>query len=169
MNTSMKILSQGSRVVIIGGGPGGTACALALRRKAAERGIQLQITLIEGKQFIDEKHYNQCVGVLSPPLPSLLEEELGIEFPLNLCQVGIQGYVLHSSAEQIKLAGDDGDSYALRRVQFDQYMLEMVKDRGITVFPARAVDLEFHSDRVIVYTESLPLDADVVVGAFCLD
>jgi flavin-dependent dehydrogenase len=165
----MKILSQGSRVVIIGGGPGGTACALALHRKAAERGILLQITLIEGKQFIDEKHYNQCVGVLSPPLPSLLEEELGIEFPLNLCQVEIQGYVLHSSAEQIKLEGDDGDSYALRRVQFDQYMLEMVKDRGINVFPARAVDLEFHDDRVIVYTESLPIEADVVVGAFGLD
>jgi len=169
LNTSMKILTQGSRVVIIGGGPGGTACALALHRKAAERGIQLQITLIEGKQFIDEKHYNQCVGVLSPPLPSLLEEELGIEFPLNLCQVGIQGYVLHSSGEQITLEGDDEESYALRRVQFDKYMLEMVKDRGINVFPARAVDLEFHPDRVIVYTESLPLEADVVVGAFGLD
>jgi flavin-dependent dehydrogenase len=165
----MEILAQGSRVVIIGGGPGGSACALALQRKAAELGIKLQITLIEGKQFLDEKHYNQCVGVLSPPLPSLLEEDLGIPFPLHLCQVEIQGYVLHSSAEQIKLAGDDGDSYALRRVQFDQYMLEMVKDRGINVFPARAVDLEFHPDRVIVYTESLPLEADVVVGAFGLD
>ena len=169
MNTSMKILAQGSRVVIIGGGPGGSACALALQRKAAELGIKLQITLVEGKQFLDEKHYNQCVGVLSPPLPSLLEEDLGIPFPLHLCQVEIQGYVLHSSAEQIKLAGDDGDSYALRRVQFDQYMLEMVKDRGINVFPARAVDLEFHDDRVIVYTESLPIEADVVVGAFGLD
>ena len=165
----MKILAQGSRVVIIGGGPGGSACALALQRKAAELGIKLQITLVEGKQFLDEKHYNQCVGVLSPPLPSLLEEDLGIPFPLHLCQVEIQGYVLHSSAEQIKLAGDDGDSYALRRVQFDQYMLEMVKDRGINVFPARAVDLEFHDDRVIVYTESLPIEADVVVGAFGLD
>jgi 2-polyprenyl-6-methoxyphenol hydroxylase-like FAD-dependent oxidoreductase len=44
----MKILSQGSRVVIIGGGPGGSACALALRRKAAELGVNLEITLIEG-------------------------------------------------------------------------------------------------------------------------
>ena len=165
----MKILAEGSRVVIIGGGPGGTACALALRRKAAERGIQLQITLIEGKQFIDEKHYNQCVGVLSPPLPSLLKEDLGVVFPLNLCQIEIQGYVLHSSGEQIQLNGDEEASYALRRVQFDQYMLEMVKQHGINVFPARAVDLEFHPEHVIVYTESLPLEADVVVGAFGMD
>jgi flavin-dependent dehydrogenase len=165
----MNILAEESRVVIIGGGPGGTACALALHRKAAERGMKLNITLIEGKQFINEKHYNQCVGVLSPPLPSLLEEDLGIQFPLNLCQVNIQGYVLHSSGEQITLQGDDEDSYALRRVQFDQYMLDKVKEHGINVFPARAVDLEFHSDKVIVYTESFPFEADVVVGAFGLD
>lgn len=165
----MKILTEGSRVVIIGGGPGGTACALALHRLAGEIGVKIQITLIEGKQFTDEKHYNQCVGVLSPPLPSLMEEKLGIEFPLHLCQVEIQGYILHSSAEQITLEGDDEASYAMRRVQFDQYMLEMVQERGIKIFPGRAVDLEFHDDRVIVYTESLPLEADVVVGAFGMD
>jgi flavin-dependent dehydrogenase len=165
----MKILAEGSRVVIIGGGPGGTACALALHRKAAERGIHLNITVIEGKQFTHEKHYNQCVGVLSPPLPSLLEEDLGVQFPLDLCQVSIQGYVLYSSGEQITLEGEDEDSYALRRIQFDQYMLESVRERGIHIFPARAVDLEFHADKVIVYTESLPFEADVVVGAFGLD
>lgn len=169
MPTSTNNLTDQGRVVIIGGGPGGTACALALQRLAAERDMQLQITLIEGKQFSDEKHYNQCVGVLSPPLPSLLEDKLGIEFPLHLCQIEVQGYVLHSSGEQIKLEGDDEASYALRRVQFDQYMLEKVKEREIQVFPARAVDLEFHSDHVIVYTESFPFKADVVVGAFGLD
>jgi flavin-dependent dehydrogenase len=169
LNNSLKILAEGSRVVIIGGGPGGTACALALHRLAGEMGVKIQITLVEGKQFLDEKHYNQCVGVLSPPLPSLLEEDLGIPFPLHLCQIEIQGYVLHSSGEQIQLDGDEEASYALRRVQFDQYMLEMVKQHGINVFPARAVDLEFHPEQVIVYTESLPLEADVVVGAFGMD
>ena len=157
------------RVVIIGGGPGGTACALTLQRLAEQQARQVQITLIEGKQFKGEKHYNQCVGVLSPPLPELLENELGIPFPHHLCLVNIQGYVLHSTREQIALTGDDEDSFALRRVQFDQYMLYKVMDHGIEIFPGRAVDLEFHPDRVIVYTESLPLEADVVVGAFGLD
>jgi flavin-dependent dehydrogenase len=169
LNASKQILAEGSRVVIIGGGPGGTACALALNRKAAELGRQVNITLIEGKQFLDEKHYNQCVGVLSSPLPELLENDLGIPFPMHLCLVEIQGYVLHSSGEQITLPGVREDSYALRRVQFDQYMLEKVREAGIHVFPARAVDLEFHDDRVIVYTESLPIEADLVVGAFGLD
>lgn len=169
MNTASKILTPESRVVIIGGGPGGTACALALQRKADRQGLKPKITIIEGKQFLDEKHYNQCVGVLSPPLPDLMEDELGISFPFDLCQVEIQGYVLHSSVDQITLEGEDGTSYAVRRVQFDQYMLEQVRSKGIEIFPARAVDLEFHDDRVIVYTESLPMEAEVVIGAFGLD
>lgn len=164
-----RILTPDSRVVIIGGGPGGAACALALQKKANRRGLKPKITIIEGKQFFEEKHYNQCVGVLSPPLPSLLEDELGIPFPLNLCHIKIQGYVLHSAGEQIKLEGDDDISYAMRRIQFDHYMLDKVKERGIEIFPARAVDLEFHENRVIVYTESIPFEADVVVGAFGLD
>ena len=169
MNTVVNKENQTQHIVIIGGGPGGSACALALERKAAELGKSIRITLVEGKQFLYEKHYNQCVGVLSPPLPDLMEKHLGVPFPMDLCQVKIQGYVLHSSKEAIKLVGDDEDSYALRRVQFDQYMLYKVMERGVEIFPGRAVDLEFHTDRVIVYTESLPLEADVVVGAFGLD
>lgn len=169
MNAFMNKTSELGRVAIIGGGPGGTACGLALQRLANEMGKPVQITLIEGKQFTNEKHYNQCVGVLSSPLPQLLEEKLGIPFPHNLCQIEIQGYVLHSSGEQIRLEGNDDESYALRRVKFDQYMLDKVRDHGIDVFPGRAIDLEFHEDRVIVYTESLPIEADVVIGAFGLD
>lgn len=157
------------RVVIIGGGPAGTACALALHRLAAETDRRVQITLLEGKQFAGERHYNQCVGVLSPPLPSLLEDHLGVPFPYHLSRGEIRGYVLHTANEQVVLVGDVEPSIALRRVQFDAYMLERVRERGITVLSARAVDLEFHAERVVVYTENAPLEADVVVGAFGLD
>ncbi|MCK4725321.1 MAG: FAD-dependent oxidoreductase, partial [Anaerolineales bacterium] len=119
-------LPDKGRVVIIGGGPGGTACALALDRLAAEMGRQVHITLLEGKQFKGQRHYNQCVGVLSPPLPELLEERLDIPFPHHLCLLEIDGYVLHSSNDQILLQGDHDTSFALRRVQFDEYMLDAV-------------------------------------------
>jgi len=157
------------RVVIIGGGPGGTACALALNRQAAEMNRKIQVTILEGKQFIEERHYNQCVGVLSPPLPSLLEEQLEITFPQQLCLVDIDGYILHSAKEQILLGGEKDGSVAVRRVQFDAYMLDQVIRHGIQVWPVRAVDLEFHADYVMVYTENEPIEADVVVGAFGLD
>jgi flavin-dependent dehydrogenase len=167
--TASSVLPEKSHVVIIGGGPGGTACALALDRMAAESGRQVHITLLEGKQFKGERHYNQCVGVLSPPIPELLEQDLQIPFPHHLCLMEIDGYVLHSDDDRIELPANHEISIALRRVQFDEYMLDAVIQRGIPIVPARAVDLEFQTDGVIVYTENTSLEADVVVGAFGLD
>ncbi len=156
-------------VVIIGGGPGGTACALALQRMAAEMGREIRITLVEGKQFVGEMHYNQCVGVLSPPLPELLWNHLGVKFPYLLFRSAISQYVIHTAREQITLTDKTQHSIALRRVQYDAFMLETVKKSGITVIPARAMDLEFHDEHVVVYTDNSPFEADVIVGAFGMD
>ena len=112
---------------------------------AAETGRQVHLTLLEGKQFKGQRHYNQCVGVISPPLPDLLEKKLGIPFPHHLCLLEIDGYVLHSKNDQILLQGDHENSLALRRVEFDEYMLDAVVQRGIPLLKARAVDLEFHT------------------------
>jgi flavin-dependent dehydrogenase len=165
---SLGPLKQG-HVVIIGGGPGGTACALALQRMAAEMGREIRITVVEGKQFVGEMHYNQCVGVLSPPLPELLWNHLGVKFPYLLFRSAISQYVIHTAREQITLTDKTQHSIALRRVQYDAFMLETVKNRGITVVPARAMDLEFHDEHVVVYTDNSPFEADVIVGAFGMD
>ncbi len=162
-------LPDQAHVIIIGGGPGGVACALALQRLAARLGRSLQITILEGKDFHRERHYNQCAGVLSPPLPRLLEEELDVPFPYHLSRGAIEGYVLHSRRQQLDLPETGEPSIALRRVQFDDYMLEQARQRGIAIWPARAVDLELHADGVVVYSENAPLEGDVVVGAFGLD
>lgn len=167
MLTSLGPLQSG-HVVIIGGGPGGTACALALRRMSAEMGRDIRVTLLEGKQFEGEMHYNQCVGVLSPQVPELLNDSLGVQFPDHLCRNNISSYVIHTAREQIKLV-EDQPSCSLRRVQYDDYMLEAVKSRHISVISARAVDMEFHADQVVVYTDNTPISADVVVGAFGMD
>ncbi len=167
MSKTLGPLEKG-HVVIIGGGPGGTACALALHRMAAEMGRDIRLTVVEGKQFVGEMHYNQCVGVLSPPLPELLNDQLGVRFPYRLCRNQITSYILHTAREQICL-DEEQPSNALRRVQYDEYMLDQVKLRHITVVPARAVDLEFHDDRAVVYTDNSPIEADVIVGAFGMD
>ena len=165
---SLGPLRDHGHVVILGAGPAGTACALKLERRALELGRPIRISIVEGKQFSGELHYNQCVGVLSPPLPSLMEEELEVPFPGHLGRASITGYVLHGRRENIAL-DDREPSIALRRVQFDAYMLEAARKRGIQVVPARAVDVDFHGSGVVVYTESGPIEADLVVGAFGLD
>ena len=162
-------LLDGSRVVIIGGGPGGAACGLAVMRLAIASGRRIQVTIVEGKEFTAERHYNQCLGVLSPPLPSLLENDLGVPFPWQLSRGEIREYVLHSEHEQLTLHGEHFPSVALRRVNFDAYMLEAAREHGVDLLPARAVDLEFRADDLVVYTESAPVEADVVVGAFGMD
>lgn len=184
MTSNANSLPEDGRVVIIGGGPGGTACALALQRLAGQMNRRIQILLLESKQFAEERHYNQCAGVLSPPLAELLEQQLGVPFPYHLVRGKVPGYVLHAANQQILLKDREQSGLALRRVQFDAYMLENVIQRGIQVLPARAVDLEFHTDNaahslanrndsrrhpVVVYTEKPSIEADVVVGAFGLD
>ncbi len=67
------------------------------------------------------------------------------------------------------LNGEAEPSTALRRVQFDAYMMDAACQRGIEVSMARVTDLEFHADGVVVYTTSLPLQANVVIGAFGMD
>jgi flavin-dependent dehydrogenase len=98
-----------------------------------------------------------------------VEEYLAIPCPEHLRQGVVTGYVLHTAREELVLDDDRHPSYALRRVQFDQYMLETARQREVKIIWARAVELEFHADRVTVYSESAPVDADVVVGAFGLD
>jgi flavin-dependent dehydrogenase len=162
-------LPDGARAVIIGGGPSGAATAIALVQGAQTLGRQVRVTLVEGKQFAGEQHHNQCVGVLSPPIVELLEHDLAVPFPHQLSRTAITGYVLHTSRREIVLDGAAEPSVALRRVQFDAYMLEAARARGVDVLPARATGIELHADRVVIYTESVPVEAEVVVGAFGLD
>ena len=170
--TDLKMgpLQDGGHVVIIGGGPGGVACATALRRLAQKLGREIRVTVYEGKTFADERHYNQCVGVVSPPIRQILEDELGIPFPWHLVQRRIIGYVLHGEQRSLALTDtSDEPSCALRRVTFDDYLLEQAQAAGAQVVHSRVTDVEIGDDRVIVYSESDNRQADVLVGAFGLD
>jgi flavin-dependent dehydrogenase len=159
----------GGHVVILGGGPAGVACALTLQRSALRQGKHFTVTILEGKEFVGERHQNQCVGVLSPPLADLLEDDLGLTWPGHLVRAVIEEYVLHARSESLALSEEGVVSQAVRRVQFDAFMLEQARERGVSLVPARAVDLEFHADGVVVYTEAGSIEGDLVVGAFGMD
>jgi flavin-dependent dehydrogenase len=168
-SASLGPLRDGARVVVVGGGPAGAGTALALNRLARRTGRAIDVTVFEGKVFAGERHFNQCAGVLSPPVAEVMEESLGIPFPRHLIQREIAGYVLHSDRRAILLDSDDPPSYAVRRVQFDDHLLESARAAGIRVVACRVTDLEFHDDRVVVYAENGNAEADVVVGAFGAD
>jgi len=165
---NLGALKDKQTAVIIGGGPGGTMAGIALRNIARKQGKSIHIILFDGKATVGEAHYNQCVGVLSPPIDQLLEAQ-GIPFPYHLVQRQIEAYTLHGGRRQIRLTEAGEISYATRRVQFDMYMLEQARAHGVDVRSSRVTDLEFLPNRVNVYAESSKVHADVVLGAFGLD
>lgn len=162
-------IQDSSTVVIIGGGPAGSSCAIKLKKLARQKNINPRIVVYEGKRFEKKSYYNQCLGVLSPPLDRILEEQLGIPFPRHIIQKIIKGYYVHSNHKVIKLSGEHEPSYACRRVEFDNYLFEKAKGAGTEIFPARVTEIDFTSDGVMVFSESNNIKADVLIGAFGLD
>ncbi len=169
LKRNMGPLRDGSVVVIIGGGPGGAGCAVTLGNIARQSDKRIRIVLYEGKMFEGSTHYNQCAGVLSPPIVDLFEQGLGLPFPWGLVQREISGYVLHSDHSDIVLKREGDRTYAVRRIKFDEYFLDQAKERGLEVIHSRVTDVEFNSDYVMVYSESKNTRADVVIGAFGMD
>lgn len=166
--SSLGPVTSGQRVIVVGGGPAGASCAIALAQARKGNGDPPHVTLIEGKLF--GKHQNQDAGVLSPPGPELLLEILG-ESPQRLFQRRIEGYVLHGNRRQIRLDGEElGEcSFALRRVELDALLQEHARARGVEVVRARATAVEVDRDGVVVYTEGQSFRGDALVGAFALD
>lgn len=169
MSDNLGPLIDKNVVVIIGGGPAGASCAIKLKKLSAQKGIHPEIYVYEGKRFDKKSYYNQCIGILSPPLEKIIEQELAIPFPWHIIQKKINGYFIYSENNVVKLSGEHQPSYASRRVEFDNYLFQKTKELGIDVIPARVTDLDFHSNGVMVYSESNNIKADVVVGAFGLD
>ncbi|MDT7604163.1 MAG: hypothetical protein QOF61_2160, partial [Acidobacteriota bacterium] len=133
-------LRDGSTIVIIGGGPAGSACAIKLLQGARARGLRLQVVIFEGKDF--NVHTNQCVGVLSPPIEEVLARDLEVHLPRSLVKRQIFGYRLHGARENILLTGHGATAsdaryfratYAVERAEFDRFMLERARAAGARV------------------------------------
>jgi flavin-dependent dehydrogenase len=157
------------RVIIVGGGPAGAACAITLARGGGRSGAAPEVVLVEAKRF--GEHHNQCAGVLSPPGAELVAGVLGDRLPSAILQRRIKGYVLHGESCAIYLDGETfGESpHVLRRVELGALLLKRAEDCGLRVVNARATDLEFGDGGVVVYTEAGSFHGDGVVGAFALD
>jgi flavin-dependent dehydrogenase len=156
------------RIIVVGGGPAGAACAVRLAR-GRDGGSAPEIVLVEAKRF--GEHQNQCAGVLSPPGDELVAEVLGEDLPAGLVQRRIKGYVFHGTKRSIELDGGEyGESpQVLRRVELDRLLLQRAKDVGVKVVHARATDLEVTSGGATLYTDGGSFEGDGVIGAFALD
>src|SRR3989304_9879795 len=134
---------RGKTVAIIGGGPAGCATAIRLVHLSRKQDLGLRVVLFEGKDF--ERHYNQCAGVLSPPIEELLQCRLDIELPYEIFKRQIYGYRLHAGGKEILLVGPHSSSatYAVRRVMFDRFLLSCAEREGVEGYRSRVTGIDF--------------------------
>ena len=154
-------------MAIIGGGPGGCSAALSLLRLGREKGQRFRVVLYEPKEF--GVHYNQCLGVLSPPIQKILRDEFDLELPGSIVQRPITGYVLHGGGDTIRLEEAEGGTVAVRRVDMDSFLLDAVEKAGAEVVRSRVTALERRPDGITVFSEGEYLEADVAFGCFGMD
>lgn len=98
-------LSDGSRIAVIGGGPAGTFTSYFLLRLAKRAGLRLDLDIYEWRDFSrpGPAGCNMCGGIVSESLVQLLATE-GILLPPDVVQRGIDSYVLHTAAGQVRIA-----------------------------------------------------------------
>ena len=92
------------RVAIIGAGPAGSLCAIALLRRATDRGRAVAVTLFDRKRFcaFGPRGCNLCAGVISDTLIRNLES-LGALIPPSLIQDRIRAYRLETRVGSLRI------------------------------------------------------------------
>ncbi|MHB1131166.1 MAG: NAD(P)/FAD-dependent oxidoreductase [Chloroflexota bacterium] len=153
-------------MAIMGGGPAGSACALALLQGAAARQIDLRVIVFEPKDFRTQR--NVCAGVLSPPFGSLLTG-LGLALPERLVQRRIDAYELHTDDARLLLANqaNSGDAtLATDRADLDLFLLSSAEAAGAEVKAQAVTDVRFLDGHVeVLAAEGEVVHCDVLVGA----
>jgi len=182
-------LRDGSRVAIIGGGPAGSFFAFFLQKFAQHRGIHLDVTIFDAKDFLlkGPKGCNLCAGVISETLSQRLRSE-GIHLPEQRIVHRVEGYCMHLDHKRLFLTGEgertdsiatvfrgNGPRYSTfsGTISFDDFLLTLAQDYGASVVLQPVHDLELSEDprgpvRISYGPEDQvqTQDFDLVVGAF---
>ncbi len=190
MHNKDLFLKNGSRIAIIGGGPGGSFFAHFASRYAIEMGIDVSMRIFDKKDFCQRgpRGCNMCAGVISENLFNKLEEE-GINTPSFCTQRKIEGYYLQTQDENVLLHNPvpghvskivtvfRGNGPILSshegNVSFDDFLLNHVRKRGVRVISGIVKGFKRPSRKgdpiKIIYGEGeskKEFEADLVVGAF---
>ncbi|MCL4459005.1 MAG: hypothetical protein M1136_08115 [Chloroflexi bacterium] len=182
-------LKDGSHIAIVGGGPAGALFAHALLRNAQHCGLNLHVTIFDGKSFGSAIGCNMCAGVIAKSFAENLRN-IGLHLPNNVVQRYIQGYWLETKVGALYLHrpyesegiltvfranGPRGSSYR-ENVSFDDYLLSCVEKQGVTIVPQYVTEIRLPPRRglpaqvIYGYGSNLKTcEADLVVGAFGLN
>ena len=179
------MLSAGSRVCVVGGGPAGTFFAIHLFRQAKRAGRDIAVTIIEKKaQFHPagrpwrRRGCNHCAGGISPRLHALMHDS-GLDLPRELVReefthIWIHGlwknFPLRVPAGQRmtavfrgSLPGDRKDG----RSGFDDFLLEKAAAEGAVIFSGEARGIRYlPSGKPVLTVKTSPEDEEDITADF---
>jgi flavin-dependent dehydrogenase len=156
-------LSDGSRVVVIGGGPAGSFFALTLLRQARAEGRNLSMEVLERRLDPNlaglacgtraSSSCNFCAGGISPRMSDVLTE-MGIEVPQGIVQNEVRRIIVQSHWKNLELKvpagrrmytvyrGSRPVARAFRTLNFDALLLSTAAEEGVRVTSGEAVGFE---------------------------
>ncbi|MHB9026155.1 MAG: NAD(P)/FAD-dependent oxidoreductase [Armatimonadota bacterium] len=172
------------RVAIIGAGPAGTVCALALLRGAQQRGQQHDVLIIDGKSFtrIGPQGCNMCAGVISTSLLDYLGQPADGTIA-SVIQQYIGGHYFESQVGGVHIpkesestlvtvfrsAGPRGDQPDEKQ-SFDYLLLNAARALGARHIAAHVADVAMPTTQddpfKLATADGQLFDADVLIGAF---
>ncbi len=172
-------LENGSRIIIVGGGPAGSFSALHLIHYAAQANLQLDIQIFEGREFKrpGPNSCNKCAGIISSTLSQNLSS-LGLELPPEVIQAELTSYTLHLNKLDLLIQQPNPDRriYSVYRgsgprlgkapypAPFDNWLLEQARQRGANIQPAFVHSIR-PGPRPVVITSHDSIEADLVIMA----
>ncbi|MGR3294447.1 MAG: NAD(P)/FAD-dependent oxidoreductase [Candidatus Scalindua sp.] len=183
-------LANNSKIAIIGGGPAGSFFANDAIREAERLGINIEITIFNGKDFSQKgpSGCNMSAAVIAGTLHAKLTRD-GIILPESIIRQEIKGYYFHTAEYGIELYKPDqinkssimavyrgnGPLYSTHTgiYSFDDFLLKHVIKQGVSVITEPVLDLRLSSNldtpATVIYGkggQQNKMQADLVVGAF---
>lgn len=172
-------LENGSRVLIVGGGPSGSFTALNLLYYASEVGLNVDVTILEPRDFnqLGPGSCNKCAGILSANLMKNLNS-IGLQIPQEVIQSEIINYILHINQADLAIHRPDsshsilsvyrgsgprmGEDYKIH--SFDGWLLEQAHKAGAKIQRGRVQAIK-PGEKPMVIMPRQQLSADLVVLA----
>src|SRR5512145_1571581 len=154
-NHSELVLSNGSRVAVIGGGPAGSFFSYFILKMADQAGLDIGVDVYEPRDFSQygQCGCNKCGGIVYDSLVQSLATD-GIFLPSTVVQQGIADYTLHTDEGSIRIKppSDEKRIASVRRgggpcgavqsllASFDGYLLTLAEGKGARIVRERVTE-----------------------------
>lgn len=144
-------------IIIVGAGPSGSAAALQLANLDPE--LAQQVLLLDKAIFPRSK---LCAGGLTKDAELILRQ-LGVDIELPSVPIHISKFVLPSGSLTYRQANQ---FRILRRIEFDHYLFQAARERGIVTQDGEAVEsISPTHEGSVVRTSKNEYRAKILIGA----